>query len=258
MRRVITISLLLLAVICARAQGLRENGQHADSIYIRTFLIGLEAGYVTNYLITNISNLSFTRYEAHGGYTTGVPIVYNLNSWFALSSNPGLVQKNYTYSRSGFFEGIRELHTNTYIQLPLLTRFSFGGRRLKGFVDIGVYGAYWAWGHISGSEPNILDAGTQTYNSANPNGIYDIINRHDFNQKYDFNAVRDNRFEFGGILGLGMRYEFDKGFQVFVEGKKIQSITDQQKKYMINQVPRYNSSYAFTFGVMIDVNHFRL
>jgi hypothetical protein len=255
MRGIITIALLLVGIVRVDAQ---EKYSNKDSLYTRAFLVGLEAGYVSNYLITNISNLSFTRYEARGGYMVAVPVLYTFNSWFGLASAPGLVQKNYTYSRSGFFEGIREAHTNTYLQVPLQARFSFGGKKLRGFVDLGVYGAYWAWGRVSGSEPNILDPGTQTYNSANPNGIYDIINRHDFNQPYEFNSVRDNRFEFGGILGLGLRYEFDSGFMLFAEGRKMQAITDQQKQYMINQVPRYNSSYAFSFGVMIDLKHFSL
>jgi hypothetical protein len=216
--------------------------------------VGLEIGYSSNYLITNISNLSFTRYEPQGGYTVAIPVQYDLNGWFALYSNPGIIQKNYNYARSGFFEGIHELHKNTYVQLPLLGRFSFGGEKLKGFVDIGVYGAYWAAGHISGSEPNILNPGTETYNSSNPNGIYDIINRYDFSEKYSFNSTRDNRFEFGGILGLGIRYEIAKVWQVFLEGKKIQPVTDQQKKYMTNQVPRYNSTYCFTAGVMLRLH----
>jgi hypothetical protein len=251
------------AIVLFFVSVLRADGQDAQIGEVippqrHDFFIGIEAGWVTNYLITNISNLSFTRYEPRGGYTVAIPLQYSINSWFELYSNPGVIQKNYTYSRSGFFEGIRELHTNTYLQVPLVARFSFGGRRLKGFLDLGVYGAYWAWGRVSGSEPNILDPGTQTYNSANPAGIYDIINRYDFDERYDFNTVRDNRFEFGGTLGVGMRYEFASGFMAFIEGKKIQPVTDQQKKYMSNQVPRYNSTYAFTFGVMVNVSNIGL
>jgi hypothetical protein len=258
MGRVTTTCLFFLLTIIKAGGQDDDQYKEIDLPNAHAFSIGLEAGWTTNYLITNISNLSFTRYEALGGYTLAIPLQYSFNTWFALYSNPGIIQKNYVYKRSGFFEGIREVHHNGYLQLPILARFSFGGRRLKGFLNLGVYGAYWAWGRISGSEPNILNPGTQTYNSANPAGIFDVINRYDFNQPYQFNSVRDQRFEFGGILGVGVQYDFMNGFTAFVEGRKAQPITDQQKNYMSNQIPRYNSTYAFSFGFMIDVSKIQL
>jgi hypothetical protein len=255
----VTATCLFFVLTIIKAGGQDDDQyEEIDLPNAHAFSIGLEAGWTTNYLITNISNLSFTRYEALGGYTLAIPLQYSINSWFALYSNPGIIQKNYIYKRSGFFEGIREVHHNGYLQLPILARFSFGGQRLKGFLNLGVYGAYWAWGRISGSEPNILNPGTQTYNSANPAGIFDVINRYDFNQSYQFNSVRDQRFEFGGILGVGVQYDFMNGFTAFIEGRKAQPITDQQKKYMSNQIPRYNSTYAFSFGFMINVSKIRL
>jgi len=40
---------------------------------------------------------------------------------------------------------------------------------------------------------------------------------------------------------------------VFVEGREIQSLTDQQKNYMINQIPRYNQTFGLTLGCLISL-----
>src|SRR3954468_16498913 len=97
------------------------------------WLIGFEIGYTNNYLITNISSLPFTVLKPQGGYMVGLRVEYNLNKWMSISSNPNWSQKNYEMERTGFFAGVYEKFTNSYIQLPVFGHFSFGDKKVKGF-----------------------------------------------------------------------------------------------------------------------------
>jgi hypothetical protein len=53
------------------------------------------------------------------------------------------------------------------------------------------------------------------------------------------------------VLGIGVSYQLSTRYNLFIEGREIQALTDQQKNYMINQIPRYNQTFALTFGWLI-------
>src|SRR3569833_1239302 len=132
--------------------------------------VGVEGGYNKNYLYTNTSNRDFTDYKPASGFSIGVPIKYTIAPWFAELASPNFTQKNYSQLRSSFFDGVYQTNTNTYIQLPLMGHFMFGGEKLKGFLNLGMYGGYWAGARVKGNIPNILnpvDTVTATGNFSN-------------------------------------------------------------------------------------------
>lgn len=214
--------------------------------------IGLETGYNKNYLYTNTSNRDFTAYKPAGGFNLGIPLSYTVSSWFAVQADPSLIKKNYRTERSDFFEGVYQVNTNTYLQLPVMGHFTFGGQYLKGFLNLGVYGGYWTLGKVKGTLPNILNAVDTV---GNINTVYDYQKSYNYNEKYLFDSRKDNRIEFGWLAGVGLSYDLNNVYQVFGEARYYQSLTDQQKKYMINQVPRYNQTYIVTVGVLINLKN---
>jgi len=219
------------------------------------FFIGLEAGGNKNSLITNNSNQAFTSYDSKSGISVGVPILYELNDWFALKASPSYMQKNYTINRTGFFNGIYQDNINGYLQLPLMGQFSFGEDQLKGYVNLGVYGAYWLSGKVKGAEANVLNPVDSSYTTVAPSNIAGINNLYPYNEKYTFNPTKDNRMEFGWIAGIGISYETNNGNRFFIEGRRTYSFTDQQKKYMINQTPRYNDTYGINVGFLMSLDN---
>jgi len=213
--------------------------------------VGLEGGAATNYVITNTSSLPFTVTQRSTGYTVGIPVSYRLTDWFSVWADPNVMKKNYKVVRTDFFQGVYETHNNTYAQLPIMAHFAFGPARLKGFLNLGGYVGYWADGKVSGSEPNILNPVDDAFFTSNPSSVFGENKSYSFSEKYAFDATRDNRFEAGWIVGIGMSYQLSSRYNVFVEGREMQSLTDQQKNYMINQIPRYNRTFGFTFGCLI-------
>ncbi len=221
------------------------HGLHAQ------WSVGVEAGSATNYVITNTSSLPFTVTQRSTGYSIGIPVNYRITDWFSVSADPNVMKKNYKVVRTDFFQGVYETHDNTYVQFPLTAHFAFGPGRLKGFLNLGGYIGYWAGGKISGSEPNILNPVDDAFFTSNPSSVFGENKSYSFSEKYAFNATRDNRFEAGWVLGIGVSYQLSTRYNLFIEGREIQALTDQQKNYMINQIPRYNQTFALTFGCLI-------
>ncbi len=217
--------------------------------------LGIEGGATRNYLHTNASNLVSTQYNPAYGFTAGIPILYQINEWLAVQADPNYFQKNYQMERTDFFQGVYQDNTNAYIQLPVMAHFSFGGARLKGFLNVGGYGGYWVSGKVKGREPNILNqpAFTNTISNAQPNTVFDEFTPYNYNEKYAFNNTKDNRLEFGLLSGAGISYELKNKYRFFGEARYYRSMTDQQKKYQMNQVPRFNDSYVISIGCLVKI-----
>lgn len=212
--------------------------------------VGVEGGYNKNYLITNNANRAFTNYKPLSSFTIGIPVQYKIKDWFAIAADPTFIQKNYRQERSAYFAGVYQDNYNGYVQLPVMGHFMFGGERLKGFANAGLYAGYWVTAKIKGVMPNILDV---VDNTTSTGTVYDYNHPYSYDEKYSFDNRKDNRWEIGWVAGLGASYEITDRFQVFAEGRLLYGFTDQQKKYEMNQVPRYNTTYGVNVGVLIHL-----
>jgi len=213
--------------------------------------VGLEAGGNQNYLITNVSNLVSTEYSPKSGFCFAIPIQYKINDWFAIEAAPGFTDKNYQMKRTGFYEGVYQDTKSHYLQLPIGAKFSFGGKKLKGFVDAGGFVAHWSSCHIKGAMPNPLD--DKPYGSTLPFAsltIFDYVTPYNYDEKYQFNTTKDNRFEGGVYAGVGLSYEPQKNWSFFTAFKYYDGLTDLQKNYELGGVPRYNETASFTVGFL--------
>ena len=211
--------------------------------------VGIEGGYSRNYLQTNNANRDFTNYKPGNGFNIGIPVQYKIADWFAVAADPTYIQKNYVQERSSFYAGTFQTNTNAYLQLPIMAHFMFGGERLQGFFNIGAYGGYWLSGNVKGRMPNVLNPVDSITAS---NTFYYYSTAYTYNEKYTFDTHRDNRIEAGWVAGAGISYAITNKYTVFAEGRMMQSITDMQKNYMINQVPRYNNTYGANLGIMVS------
>jgi hypothetical protein len=227
------------------------------SIYSNAqFSWGLEAGYTSNHLVTDNSNQSFTNYTSRSGFTVAIPALYKLNDWLSLKTKLTYIQKNYSIVRTGYYAGIYQNNNNSYLQIPLMLQCNFGDDNFQGFVNLGVYGGYWLAGKQKGVEANILNpVDSAAYSSTAPSTYLNETNGYSYNESYAFDSRKDKRFEFGYVAGLGLNYELKKGKKLFAEANYYYSVTDQQKKYQTNLVPRYNSTVAITVGILFSIGN---
>ena len=236
--------------VCWAATGLfllcslKSNGQ---------FFVGVEGGPNMNYLTTSNASEPFTNYDGMKGWNIGIPVGYQFFDWLAVEATPTYIKKNYDIVRTGFFSGVYQKNYNTYLQLPVNLRFSFGGKALRGFVDLGGYAAYWESGRQKGTEANILNEVDTAYQTVNPTSILGEDYGYSYNQKYTFNSSKDNRLEFGLIAGAGVSYELFETYTFFLEGRYYRAMTDQQKNYELNQAPRYNDNFGVALGCTVKI-----
>lgn len=227
MKKIIFSLMLLASQICAA----------------QTWKMGVTVGGDINDYSIDTQYQYDWRYHDAKGLTVGVICQYQLNEWFALRTDINYTQKNYRQNRTGkaFCENYK--HHNSYVQLPLMASFSFGGERLRGFLNLGAYGAYWAGGSITGTTTEEI--------------MYDILDEEKYDmsnipapvdQSYPFNSVRDNRIEFGTVGGVGMEYSINDHWAVQGEIRMYYALTSTTKDYMIVRNPRFNTTTAIQLG----------
>jgi hypothetical protein len=141
------------------------------------------------------------------------------------------MQKNHTVERTQVL--MKHQYTNNYLTLPVMASFNFGGEKLRGFCNLGVYGGYWLSCHKEGSD----------YNSFHE---YE----YSFSEDVDFNSKRDQRWDCGFVGGVGLEYHFVEHWGVQAEARYYYSTTSVQKDYMKVKDPKYNSTLALQVGVI--------
>jgi hypothetical protein len=58
----------------------------------------------------------------------------------------------------------------------------------------------------------------------------------------------------GWLGGITTSYYFNKKYALFISGKFYQSFDDQQKQYMINQVPKFNQTVFISMGCLLNLS----
>ena len=200
--------------------------------------LGFSAGYSNNSLTTSVGYRPFMAYESQGSFTVGLPVLYNVNDWFGLYAEPGVIQKNYKWTRTDFYPVVDEptpYHkvANTYLHLPAAGRFSFGPSNIRGFLMLGGYMGYWMSSNISGV----------------------TLERDEYDTSFDFDSRRDNRFEYGLLPGIGVEYKLNDFCSIMLDGRYYYSVSDLQKNYMERKVPRYNNTFTLQAGILFNFSH---
>ena len=213
--------------------------------------IDVGAGYSYNHLNTDISNREFTKTTNESGYSTSLQLNYSLNKILSLQTGVDLLQKSYSFTRTGAYTGVYETFTNTYIQIPFVAKLKiFEMTRFQIHFNAGVYGAYWTFAMVNGVLPNIFNSS----NSVGKDGqIIQYLSLTNYSEKYQFNSTKDNRIELGLTTGISICYELNSKYSAFIEPSYYQSLNDQQKKYMVNQVPKINQTLCISIGFSIKL-----
>lgn len=171
-------------------------------------------------------------YEGQWGWTLGVTGQYDFNDWLAVRADLNMTQKNHRQYRTGNLAYTDYDTRNNYLQLPVMASFSFGGKKIRGFLNLGVYGGYWMSSRLKGSFYNTFS-----------NRISKV------DESVEFNSDRDQRLDCGLVGGLGVEYRFARHWAAQVESRCYYSTTSTQKNYMLLKDPRYNTTIGLQAAV---------
>ena len=209
---------------------------------------GVGLGYTNNHLYTDISNRVYTENKTGSGIGTSILLETHLCNRINFHSGIYILQKSYNFVRTGNYTSIYENHKNTYLQLPIIIKLSLLRReKVQFFINGGLFVSYWAFGKVKGITPNVFNSVDSLSNNGQPKHYLNLTS---YSEKYLFNSLRDNRFEFGLLGGISIYYNYNRRYKCFFDCYFYQSLSDQQKKYMINQIPRYNQTLFFSIGYM--------
>jgi hypothetical protein len=229
MGRVASLSVLFLTVF-ACAEG---------------FFFGGEFALTLNTLRTSTGYRETTSYGSQSGASVGIPLLYKFESGLALGTGVQYATKNYSFGRTGekgSFDSkmLRSVWTNDFVEAPLFARYSFGKRRVSGFVDAGGFVGWWMGSHREGVA---MGMSLDTYNETIPFYSYD--------EDVSFDSRRDNRFEAGLLAGGGIAVQLGP-YGLFATVRWTYGLTDLQKNYQQNLVARYNNTVFLQTGILFS------
>ncbi len=192
--------------------------------------VGLTAGADYNVFSIDKQYMADVVYKGRWGVSFGLTGQYNFTDWFGVRADLNLMQKNHHVCRANM-EGYDMKYRNTYLMLPVMASFSFGGERLRGFCNLGVYGGYWTRSYRSG----------QDFNSFTDK-FYEVKG------KVAFDSDRDKRWDCGLAGGLGLEYRISNHWATQLEVRYYYSTTSTTKQYMRIKDYRYNSTTTIQLG----------
>jgi hypothetical protein len=219
-----------------------EGTEAGSAAALLRWHIGLSGGYANNALHTSVAGRALTEYESGHGFGFAIPVRYQFNPWFAAQMELQYIQKNYTWQRTGQYDRVHSTVTNSFIEIPLMANFSFGGEKLRVFANAGGYAGVWI---------DSRRKGVQIENTQDP--FSGSVFYYDYDERVEFDKRRDAPFEAGLLAGLGLQYAF-KPCVIFLEGRCYYGLTDLQQDYGYNMVPRMNDTFTVAMGVLFNHN----
>ena len=216
------------------------------------YSLGVFTGYTNNHLQTNISNRTFTENKNGNSFGAGIILNYQCSNKIHLQTEMNLLHKNYSFVRTGNYEGIFTNYRNAYLQLPVIIQYKFIQKhKWQFFAETGFFVSYWVDGRINGVIPNVFDS---YYTVDGAGVITNYLRFTSYYQKYQFTHLKDNRFEWGALAGITSMYQLTNKYSFFANARFYQSFLSQQKKYSVNQVMQYNQTFVISLGCMLHLH----
>ena len=211
--------------------------------------VGLGGGYAYNYYNYDPQYMSGMDYKGHHGITNGLSVDYQFNDWLGLSTGFSFQQKGFVLNGSYIPEGSEEPYVfysgfqrnDSYFVVPIMAEFSFGSENWEGFMNLGGYAGWWRSSIYEFEE-------IRTIMMHNNHIMWDIS----YNGKATrgFNNDVDQRLEFGGVVGLGLKWNLFKSVSLFSDARAFIAFTPQQKDYQIMHFPSHNTTIIVQIGLL--------
>lgn len=168
------------------------------------------------------------------GFDFGINGRYTINPWLSLRADLSLMQRNHRLQRHlNYLSPVHTDHRNTYLTLPLMADFSFGGSKLKGHLLLGGYCGYWMGQRVSGTTYVMTD--------------YDVFFL-DFDERRDFTR-EDRRFNAGLSGGVALSYALSDNIALSLDALYYYDLLSHHKGYLNLQDYRYLNTLSVTLGI---------
>lgn len=216
--------------------------------------IGLSGGYAYNHYDYDPQYMSGLDYKGHHGFAIDLPVNYQFNDWFGLSTGLSFQQKGYVLNGSYTPKGSNELEyfyygldrKDYYLVVPVMTEYTFGNEKWEGFANVGIYAGWWFRSYYTFDTIRPINEAQRIQCFSSLRG-----------EKRIFNEIADQRWELGSVVGLGIRYNLSKKITLYSTARAFIAFTPQQKDYQIMRFPSRNTTITAQFGILYHFNNRR-
>lgn len=191
---------------------------------------------------TSISQSNFGRvdetYTSVNSVDAGLQFRYAFTDWLAARADLSLTSRSFRMDRNlHYLDPVFTKYTNTFITIPIMADFSFGGKKLRGHAYCGGFGAYWAFAEREGT----------TYWMTDYYVYFD-----NFKEQRKFNS-EDQRLIAGAVGGMGLSYAFygivSKKDVITIDVLYYHDLVSHHKGYAHLSDPRYLNTLTITLGL---------
>lgn len=206
--------------------------------------VGASGGHAYNHYDYDPQYMTGLDYKGHHSFSVDLPLNYQFNDWFALSTGLSFQQKGFVMNGSYIPEGSEEpfffysnfRRNDSYIVVPMMAEFSLGNEKWESLLDIGGYAGWWM---------------CSIYSFKRVFSLYDYFSGSAFRE---FDKAVDQRLEVGAICGLGIRYNLSKKISFDLISRAFIALTPQQKDYQIMHFPSRNTTITTQIGFLYHFN----
>lgn len=215
-KRIIILLLLLLGLTTERV-----NAQWA---------VGIKGGVNSTSVDRSNAGRIDETYSALGGFDLGVQAHYSFNDWLAVRVDLDYMTRSHRMDRNlNIIDTLFMEYYNSYLMLPVMADFSFGGSKLRGHLLCGGFAGYWLTAHRSGVSFSVT-------------GFYDVDEALEFNDEMQ-------RLTAGLAGGVSLSYDINNWLGVNLDALYYYDLVSYRKGYEHLNDPRYLSTLTFDLGV---------
>lgn len=201
---------------------------------VAQWAVGLRGGVSSTSITRSQAGRIDETYSSRCGFDLGVNCSYAVAPWLSVRADLAAMQRNHRLQRHlNYLAPVFTDHRNTYLLLPLMADFSFGGTRLRGHLLLGGYAGYWLSHRVKGTTYVMTD--------------YDVF-FNPFDEKRAFTS-EDRRFNAGLLGGLALSYPLGGQIDLNLDAILYYDLVSHHKGYPQLQDYRYLNTASLTLGV---------
>ena len=168
------------------------------------------------------------------GYDFGINGKYAVNTWLAVHADLNLMQRNHRLQRHlNYISPVYTDHLNTYLTLPVMADFSFGGQKFRGHLLLGGFCGYWISQRVKGITYGMTD--------------YEVF-FNGFNEQRLFTR-EDRRFNAGLTTGMALSYSLNENIDLNLDALLYYDLISHHIGYANLLDYRYLNTYSVTLGI---------
>ncbi len=226
MKRIFISIAFVLAASVAQAQTPDEGNS--------PWAIGLRGGWSNTTISRYDAGRMDETYSALGGIEAGIQSRYTFNNWFALRANLSFMQRSHRMDRNlNYLDPVYTEHINSYLMLPVMADFSFGGERLRGHLLAGAYAGYWLSEHRRGTTYWMTDY---------------YVYFEPFDETRSF-TDEDLRLNAGLVLGAALSYPLGEKWELGLDALYYYDLTSHHQGHPALADPRYLNTISLTLNI---------